>query len=383
MRTTAGTFSSQTIKTRTLTLSDTSGICVCFGAISPPSLLEEAKSALEGMGAPRYSHRIQIETTHFVCTHAADGPTAPPAGSGAPNPALEFQRAAQLSIPIVNPSWVLACHREKKMVPISAHYLDKAALSGGPPSAERLSRQQSTTANQNQNQQGQVPAPQPRRVEPIQLQQPPRGRSSTAGSVDAPQDSADAKGVDADVQTEEQVAAAAAPSSSDAAGEQKQEETLASDAPRASSAQAEKTSQEAVEKGDDLAATDAAERALSKKGELGSESPGEAKAGSSLESELSTGEGQLPVGEGKVEAEAEKEEENLKGNDVLEESQPLDDQDTQRVDPSPAAAVAPIAQNDGKKAIERAGNDDDDDDDDDDQEVKMESLNGSMEDVKL
>lgn len=178
MRTTAGTFASQTIKTRTLTLADTSGVSVCFGAISPPTLLEEAKTALETMRA-RSSTRIQIDTTHFVCTHAADGPTAPPANSGQPNPALEFQRAAQLSIPIVHPSWVLACAREKKMVPISAHYLDKAALSGGPSSQERLSRQGSG---------GQVPAPQPRRQEPIQLQQPPRGRSSTVSSVDAKPD---------------------------------------------------------------------------------------------------------------------------------------------------------------------------------------------------
>lgn len=184
-RTTAGTFSSQTIKTRTLTLSDTSGVSVCFGAISPGSLLGEAQAALEQMRA-KSSNRIQIDTTHFVCTHAADGPTGPPASSGEPNPAIEFQRAAQLSIPIVHPSWVLACAKDKKMVPINQHYLDKAALSGGPPSQERLSRQQSSNASNQGQAHGQVPAPQARGAEPIQLQRPPRGRSSTAGSVDQP-----------------------------------------------------------------------------------------------------------------------------------------------------------------------------------------------------
>jgi hypothetical protein len=181
VRTTAGTFSSQTIKTRTLTLADTSGVAVCFGAVSPPELLDEAKAALDSMRA-RYAHRIQIETTHFVCTHAADGPTGPPPGSDAPNPAVEFQRASQLSIPIVHPSWVLACVREKKMVPISAHTVDKAALSGGPPSTASLNRQGSKPGQQQQQPQGQVPKNV--RPAPIQLQQPPRGRSSTAGSVD-------------------------------------------------------------------------------------------------------------------------------------------------------------------------------------------------------
>lgn len=135
MRTTAGTFSSQTIKTRTLTLTDTSGINVCFGIVEPPELLEQAQQALEAMHA-RFSSRIQIDTTHFVCTHPSGElptPSTSPSASTAainaapppPNSAVEYQRAVQLSIPIVKPSWVLSCQREKKMVAINQHYLDK------------------------------------------------------------------------------------------------------------------------------------------------------------------------------------------------------------------------------------------------------------------
>lgn len=116
LKTTAGTFASQTIKTRTLTLTDTSGIAVCFGAVHPPELLEEAKEALGQMKA-RSASRIQIETTHFVCTHPSSlEPLSSPASPDVPNPAMEYQRAVQLSIPIVHPSWITACLREKRMV---------------------------------------------------------------------------------------------------------------------------------------------------------------------------------------------------------------------------------------------------------------------------
>jgi dihydroxyacid dehydratase/phosphogluconate dehydratase len=53
--------------------SDTSGISVCFGNVQDPKLLHQAQVALDQMGA-RYSDKIQIDTTHFVCTTPA-GPT--------------------------------------------------------------------------------------------------------------------------------------------------------------------------------------------------------------------------------------------------------------------------------------------------------------------
>lgn len=89
-------------------MTDTSGISVCFGTIQDPATLEEAKSALREMRA-KWSDKIQIDTTHFVCTT--------PAGPGnSTGPGVEYQRALQLSIPVVQPQWIMSCHRERKYV---------------------------------------------------------------------------------------------------------------------------------------------------------------------------------------------------------------------------------------------------------------------------
>ena len=93
-------------------MQDTSGICVCFGNVQDLVLLENTKLALREMGA-KWSDKIQIDTSHFVCTT----PAATPSGqstSGAPG--LQYQRALQLSIPIVQPHWILACHAERRCV---------------------------------------------------------------------------------------------------------------------------------------------------------------------------------------------------------------------------------------------------------------------------
>lgn len=104
-------------------MTDTSGISVCFGNVQDSVLLENAKLALQEMNA-KWSDKIQIDTTHFVCTTPAATPTgAQVSGSISSAPGVEYQRALQLSIPIVQPQWILACYAEKKMVPISAFYL--------------------------------------------------------------------------------------------------------------------------------------------------------------------------------------------------------------------------------------------------------------------
>ncbi|KAF5364113.1 hypothetical protein D9756_000087 [Leucocoprinus leucothites] len=123
LRTTAGTFPSNVLRVRTHTMTDTSGICVCFGNVQDPVLLENAKMALRDMKA-KWSEKIQIDTTHFVCTTpAATPPGAQAAGNTGGTPGVEYQRALQLSIPVVQPHWILACHTERKMVPIAAYYL--------------------------------------------------------------------------------------------------------------------------------------------------------------------------------------------------------------------------------------------------------------------
>jgi hypothetical protein len=95
-------------------MTDTSGISVCFGNIQDEVLLENAKLALQEMRA-KWSDKIQIDTTHFVCTTpAATTSGAQASGSKVEAPGVEYQRALQLSIPVVQPHWILACHAEKK-----------------------------------------------------------------------------------------------------------------------------------------------------------------------------------------------------------------------------------------------------------------------------
>ncbi|CAE7055126.1 unnamed protein product [Rhizoctonia solani] len=119
LRTTAGTYPSNVIRLRTHTITDTSGISVCFGTVQDAVMLEQAKLVLREMKA-KWSDKIQIDTTHFVCTTPA---AAPSSGQATGGPSVEYQKALQMSIPVVQPHWIMACHAEKKMVPISSYYL--------------------------------------------------------------------------------------------------------------------------------------------------------------------------------------------------------------------------------------------------------------------
>ncbi|KAJ9105132.1 hypothetical protein QFC19_003590 [Naganishia cerealis] len=96
-------------------MNDTSGISVCFGSIQDQNLLAHAKAALKQMKA-KWTSNIEIDTTHFVCQAAG------PAENNY-NPTAEYLKAVQLSLPIVQPQWVLACQIEKKLVPVSAFQL--------------------------------------------------------------------------------------------------------------------------------------------------------------------------------------------------------------------------------------------------------------------
>ncbi|KAL4245777.1 Chitin Synthase Export/Cell Fusion Regulator [Abortiporus biennis] len=129
LRTTAGTFPSNVLRVRTHTMQDTSGISVCFGNVQDSVLLENSKMALREMGA-KWSDKIQIDTTHFVCTTPAATPNGAQAtGSISSAPGVEYQKALQLSIPVVQPHWILACHAEKKMVNIHPFYLGASSTS--------------------------------------------------------------------------------------------------------------------------------------------------------------------------------------------------------------------------------------------------------------
>ena len=114
LRTTAGVYPSNLLRVRTHTMTDTSGISVCFGTVEDEVFLENAKAALGEMGA-KWSDKIQIDTTHLVCTTPAATPSAVSATGGTvTGPGVEYQKALQLSIPVVQPQWILACHAEKK-----------------------------------------------------------------------------------------------------------------------------------------------------------------------------------------------------------------------------------------------------------------------------
>lgn len=114
LRTTAGTFPSNLIRVCTHSMTNTSGISVCFGNVQDSVLLENAKLALRDMKA-KWSDKIEIDTTHFICTTPAATPTGGEvAGNAAGAPGVLYQRALQLSIPVLQPNWILACRHEKK-----------------------------------------------------------------------------------------------------------------------------------------------------------------------------------------------------------------------------------------------------------------------------
>lgn len=107
LTTTAGTFTSQPVKVHTHTVSNTSGIAITLGHITPPSLRIQLHQAIEQCAAS-INETIQIHTTHFITTTT--------------DPTPEYQKAAKLSIPILSPEWLIACATQKRMVPIANYY---------------------------------------------------------------------------------------------------------------------------------------------------------------------------------------------------------------------------------------------------------------------
>lgn len=122
LKTTAGTFQSNVIRVRTHTMKDTSGISVCFGNVEDEKMLIHAKQALEQMNA-KWTDKVQIDTTHFVCTTSTPSNNNVDGGhdGGGSGPGAEYQKAVQLSLPIVQPQWILACQHERRLMPI-AHF---------------------------------------------------------------------------------------------------------------------------------------------------------------------------------------------------------------------------------------------------------------------
>lgn len=107
MYTTAGTYVSEEVRTRTRTLDDMSGVHVCLGSLPEPPIADATKRLVEAMGA-HWSPKIELETTHLVCT-------ATPAANDEEQQKI-YEKAQLLSLPIVQPHWLFACHDAQRYV---------------------------------------------------------------------------------------------------------------------------------------------------------------------------------------------------------------------------------------------------------------------------
>jgi len=107
LRTSGGTFSSEKLVVKTHKMTDLSGITITPGVL-PPQLRASLEKAVERIGA-KVIEGVRIDTTHFVCTE----------GRG-----REWERALEMSIPVVRPEWVEGCEREGRIVGVRGYYLD-------------------------------------------------------------------------------------------------------------------------------------------------------------------------------------------------------------------------------------------------------------------
>lgn len=107
LRTTGGTYSSPTLTCRTHKMTDLSGITVTPGVL-PEALRASLEIAVERIGG-RIADTVRIDTTHFVCIE----------GRG-----KDWERAVEMSIPVVRPEWVEGCEREGRIVGVRGYYLD-------------------------------------------------------------------------------------------------------------------------------------------------------------------------------------------------------------------------------------------------------------------
>ncbi|KAF3940687.1 hypothetical protein ABW19_dt0200985 [Dactylella cylindrospora] len=107
LRTSAGTYVSDKVTTRTHKMTDLSGITICPGIMSPAEK-ERLKMVVERIGAKPLQDHVRIDTTHFVCTEGR--------GQG-------WDRAQEMNIPIVRPEWLEACEQEGRIVGVRTYYL--------------------------------------------------------------------------------------------------------------------------------------------------------------------------------------------------------------------------------------------------------------------
>ena len=107
LRTSGGTYTSNTLTVKTHSMTNLTGITVTPGVL-PAQLRESLETAIERIGA-KLVDSVRIDTTHFVCTE----------GRG-----RDWEKANEMNIPIVRPEWVEGCEREGKIIGVRGYYLD-------------------------------------------------------------------------------------------------------------------------------------------------------------------------------------------------------------------------------------------------------------------
>jgi chitin biosynthesis protein CHS5 len=107
LRTSGGTYTSDTLTVKTHDMNNLTGIRVTPGVL-PAQLREALEAAVDRIGA-KIVDAPRIDTTHFVCTE----------GRG-----KEWERANEMNIPVVRPEWIEGCEREGKLIGVRGYYLD-------------------------------------------------------------------------------------------------------------------------------------------------------------------------------------------------------------------------------------------------------------------
>jgi len=107
LKTSAGTYHSEKLAVRTHKMTELSGITVTPG-ILPAPLRQSLSGAVDRIGA-KIAENVRIDTTHFVCTE----------GRG-----REWEKAAEMNIPVVRPEWIEGCEREGRIVGVRGYYLN-------------------------------------------------------------------------------------------------------------------------------------------------------------------------------------------------------------------------------------------------------------------
>lgn len=139
LRTSGGTFTSNTITARTHEMTNLTGITVTPGVL-PPQLRDSLERACERIQC-RIAENVRIDTTHFVCTEPRGG---------------EWQKAVDMNIPVVRPEWIEGCEREGKITGVRAYYLDADPKDRVVATNPNITQQQRQTAPVRTSSQGQA-----------------------------------------------------------------------------------------------------------------------------------------------------------------------------------------------------------------------------------